>query len=116
MRFEPSEVQLVTAESRVGDSKGVLMEADSPSYNSSGANGPANFAFAFNDSNFSDRILRIEIMAGSAESKSEGEGCESIADWAKNRKRRREGVNKEAGILKNLDLCILFLVNSLSQP
>lgn len=98
----------MTAESRIGDSKGVFMESDCPSYNSSGVNGPANFAFAFNDSNFSDRVLRIEIMAGSAESKSEGDGCESIADWAKNRKRRREGVNKEAEILEGCEEHIMF--------
>ncbi|ERN04568.1 hypothetical protein AMTR_s00075p00053230 [Amborella trichopoda] len=62
----------------------------------SGAGGStANFAFAFNDSNFSDRILRIEIISGLMESKSEGEGCNSIADWARNRKRRREEIKRE---------------------
>jgi len=29
-------------------------------------------------------------MSGPTESKSDGEGCNSIADWARNRKRRRE--------------------------
>ncbi|GAB2291060.1 Boi protein [Dionaea muscipula] len=57
----------------------------------------ANFGFAFNDSNFSDRILRIEIMAGSSDSKSDCEGCSSLADWARNRKRRREDLKKEPG-------------------
>ncbi|KAL8138480.1 hypothetical protein V2J09_004481 [Rumex salicifolius] len=57
----------------------------------------SNFSFAFNDSNFSDRILRIEIMAGPSDSKSD-EGCGSLADWARNRKRRREDLKKEAGL------------------
>lgn len=56
-----------------------------------------DFGFAFNDSNFSDRVLRIEIMAGSQDSRSEGEGCTSIADWARHRKRRREDIKKENG-------------------
>ncbi|CAO2835536.1 unnamed protein product [Amaranthus hypochondriacus] len=54
-----------------------------------------NFGFAFNDSNFSDRILRIEIMAGPSDSKSEAEGCCSLLDWARNRKRRREDLKKD---------------------
>uniref|UniRef100_A0A1D1XSK8 BTB/POZ domain-containing protein POB1 n=1 Tax=Anthurium amnicola TaxID=1678845 RepID=A0A1D1XSK8_9ARAE len=53
-----------------------------------------NFEFAFNSSNFSDRVLRIEVTAGPSESKSEGEGCSSIAEW-RNRKRRREEIKKE---------------------
>ena len=57
-----------------------------------------DFGFAFNDSNFSDRVLRIEIMAGSQDSRSEGEGCTSIADWARHRKRRREDIKKENGL------------------
>ncbi|GMH00450.1 hypothetical protein Nepgr_002289 [Nepenthes gracilis] len=56
-----------------------------------------NFGFAFNDSNFSDRMLRIEILAGSSDSKSDCEGCSSLADWARNRKRRREDLKKESG-------------------
>eukprot|EP00262_Sarcandra_glabra_P002690 TRINITY_DN13097_c0_g2_i1.p1 TRINITY_DN13097_c0_g2~~TRINITY_DN13097_c0_g2_i1.p1 ORF type:complete len:566 (+),score=69.87 TRINITY_DN13097_c0_g2_i1:98-1795(+) len=54
-----------------------------------------DFAFAFNDSNFSDRVLRIEIVSELPESKSDGEGCTSLADWARNRKRRREEIKKE---------------------
>ncbi|KAJ6955461.1 POZ/BTB domain-containing G-protein 1 [Populus alba x Populus x berolinensis] len=42
-----------------------------------------DFGFAFNDSNFSDRLLRIEIMGGSAENRADGEGCTSIIDWAR---------------------------------
>ncbi|XP_004306705.1 PREDICTED: BTB/POZ domain-containing protein POB1-like [Fragaria vesca subsp. vesca] len=55
----------------------------------------ADFAFAFNDSNFSDRLLRIEIMGDSPESRPDSEACTSIADWARHRKRRREDFKKE---------------------
>ncbi|GFZ01302.1 POZ/BTB containin G-protein 1 [Actinidia rufa] len=56
----------------------------------------SDFAFAFNDRNFSDRVLRIEIIPVSAqESKSDPEGCSSIADWVSNRKRRRREENKK---------------------
>ncbi|KAF7152997.1 hypothetical protein RHSIM_Rhsim01G0169000 [Rhododendron simsii] len=54
-----------------------------------------DFGFAFNDSNFSDRVLRIEIMADSPETRSDGEACHSLADWARHRKRRREDVKKD---------------------
>ncbi|KAK8921560.1 BTB/POZ domain-containing protein POB1 [Platanthera zijinensis] len=57
--------------------------------------GDQNFEFAFNSSNFSDRVLRIEIVAGPAESKPDGEGCASISDWARHRKRRREDIKKD---------------------
>ncbi|CAL5397642.1 unnamed protein product [Camellia sinensis] len=54
-----------------------------------------DFGFAFNDSNFSDRVLRVEIMADSPETQLDGEGCHSLADWARHRKRRREDVKKD---------------------
>ncbi|XP_077212635.1 BTB/POZ domain-containing protein POB1-like isoform X1 [Tasmannia lanceolata] len=54
-----------------------------------------DFLFAFNNDNFSDRVLRIEIMDSLPENKSDGEGCTTIADWARNRKRRREDIKKE---------------------
>ncbi|CBI40464.3 unnamed protein product, partial [Vitis vinifera] len=38
-------------------------------------------------------------MAGSQDSRSEGEGCTSIADWARHRKRRREDIKKENDIV-----------------
>ncbi|CAN7095628.1 unnamed protein product [Brassica rapa subsp. narinosa] len=47
-----------------------------------------DFGFAFNDRNFSDRLLRIEIMAPGSNPGAEGFG--SISDWARRRKRRRE--------------------------
>ncbi|KAK0582225.1 hypothetical protein LWI29_023097 [Acer saccharum] len=54
-----------------------------------------DFGFAFNDSNFSDRLLRIEIMDDSFDDSPDGEGCNSIADWARHRKRRREDIKKD---------------------
>ncbi|KAL3572082.1 hypothetical protein D5086_025986 [Populus alba] len=50
-----------------------------------GSASDGDFGFAFNDSNFSDRLLRIEIMGGSAENRADGEGCTSIIDWARHR-------------------------------
>ena len=52
-----------------------------------------DFGFAFNDSNFSDHVLRIEIINESTEARPDGEGCTSLADWGRNRKRRREDIN-----------------------
>uniref|UniRef100_A0A7N2KVX7 BTB domain-containing protein n=2 Tax=Quercus lobata TaxID=97700 RepID=A0A7N2KVX7_QUELO len=60
----------------------------------------SDFAFAFNDSNFSDRVLRIEIIPDLPETKSNGDGCTSIADWARNRKRRREDIKKDSDSMK----------------
>ncbi|KAK4802999.1 hypothetical protein SAY86_001202 [Trapa natans] len=54
----------------------------------------SDFGFAFNDSNFSDRVLRIEIVPDLPDFKPDGEGCSSLADWARNRKRRREEIKK----------------------
>ncbi|KAL5796076.1 hypothetical protein ACOSQ2_000896 [Xanthoceras sorbifolium] len=57
-----------------------------------------DFGFAFNDSNFSDRLLRIEIMDDSPDDRPDGEGCNSIADWARHRKRRREDIKKDNAV------------------
>ncbi|XP_052211592.1 BTB/POZ domain-containing protein POB1-like [Diospyros lotus] len=54
-----------------------------------------DFGFAFNDSNFSDRVLRIEIVADPPESCSDGDTCLSLANWDRHRKRRREDVKKD---------------------
>ena len=75
---------------------------DSDYFSNGGHDG--DFGFAFNDSNFSDRVLRIEIVADSPETRPEGDACHSLADWARHRKRRREDVKKDNG------LCILFIV------
>lgn len=57
----------------------------------------ADFGFAFNDSNFSDRTLRIEILAddNSPENLSGDDVSQSLSDWARHRKRRREDVVKK---------------------
>ncbi|KAL9253388.1 BTB/POZ domain-containing protein, partial [Drosera capensis] len=52
----------------------------------------ANFGFAFDDSNFSDRVLRIEIMAGESDSRAESS---SLADWARNCKQRTEDLRMD---------------------
>ncbi|KAL5792297.1 hypothetical protein ACOSP7_000891 [Xanthoceras sorbifolium] len=66
------------------------------SRSASGSEG--DFGFAFNDSNFSDRLLRIEIMDDSPDDRPDGEGCNSIADWARHRKRRREDIKKDNAV------------------
>lgn len=48
----------------------------------------SDFGFAFNDVNFSDRILRIEILPDLPGSKPDPD--DSLGDWARNRKRRRD--------------------------
>ncbi|XP_039011556.1 BTB/POZ domain-containing protein At2g46260-like [Hibiscus syriacus] len=57
-----------------------------------------DFGFAFNESNFSDRVLRIEVVPDLPEAKSIGNCCSSIVDWARNRKRRREDFKKEIDV------------------
>ncbi|CAM6122035.1 unnamed protein product [Calypogeia fissa] len=56
---------------------------------SGGASAAPNYTFAFNDSNFSDRVLRIEIVAGPPDSKSDAGVATGIDDWARHKKRRR---------------------------
>ncbi|XP_073038592.1 BTB/POZ domain-containing protein POB1-like isoform X2 [Primulina eburnea] len=54
---------------------------------SSPTRGPdPDFGFAFNDSNFSDRLLRIEIVS---DSRAESEVCQTLVDWAATRKSKR---------------------------
>ncbi|KAL2902685.1 BTB/POZ domain-containing protein POB1 [Bienertia sinuspersici] len=61
------------------------------------SNSESDFGFAFNDSNFSDRILKVEIISDLSHTESEGDNCTTIADWANNRKRRREDIKKDHG-------------------
>ncbi|KAG1330377.1 BTB/POZ domain-containing protein POB1 [Cocos nucifera] len=62
----------------------------------SGASGSdQNFEFAFNSSNFSDRVLRIEIMAEPPGSKSDGESGAAAVKWARHPKRKREEIKKD---------------------
>ncbi|KAJ4884898.1 BTB/POZ domain-containing protein POB1 [Raphanus sativus] len=72
-----------------------------------GSSPEGDFGFAFNDSNFSDRLLRIEIMGGGpSDSRSDVEGCcTSIADWARHRKRRREDIKKESVTISDIVAC-----------
>lgn len=67
-------------------------------YSRGASSSDGDFGFAFNDINFSDRLLRIEIMGESPDDRSDGEGCTSIADWARHRKRRREDIKKDNGL------------------
>ncbi|CAN8318827.1 unnamed protein product [Cochlearia groenlandica] len=78
------------------------MEVDSKFSRSVSSSSEGDFGFAFNDSNFSDRLLRIEIVDdGPSDSNrsDDGEGCTSIADWARHRKRRREDHNKDTVVM-----------------
>ncbi|XP_010522934.1 PREDICTED: BTB/POZ domain-containing protein POB1 isoform X2 [Tarenaya hassleriana] len=75
----------------------MVMDSD-PSLSTSANDG--DFRFAFNDVNFSDRLLRIEISGGepsTSELRTDaGElGSCSIVDWVRDRKRRREDVKKD---------------------
>jgi hypothetical protein len=74
-----------------------------------GSTSDADFGFAFNDSNFSDRVLRIEIMPDPVDPQPDSELCTTIADWARHRKRRREDVKKENGIFFKLKIVFLIL-------
>jgi hypothetical protein len=57
-----------------------------------------DFSFAFDNNNFSDRVLKVEIIPDLSEGKSNGKGCTSIAILAGgNKKRQREEIKKEAG-------------------
>ncbi|KAI4338702.1 hypothetical protein MLD38_023727 [Melastoma candidum] len=56
----------------------------------------SDFAFAFNNSNFSDRDLRIEILPDFPYYKHDPGASTSISDWARNRKRRRDDLPKDA--------------------
>ncbi|OAY62211.1 BTB/POZ domain-containing protein POB1 [Manihot esculenta] len=67
-------------------------------YSRGASSSDGDFGFAFNDINFSDRLLRIEIMGESPDDRSDGEGCTSIADWARHRKRRREDIKKDNAV------------------
>ncbi|EFJ38838.1 ubiquitin-protein ligase, POB1 [Selaginella moellendorffii] len=74
----------------------------------SGGTSPS-FAFAFNDSNFSDRVLHIEIVAGaSGEAKSSGEPCSTVGAWARQKKRRRGADAKDKGTLFS---CLSFYLS-----
>ncbi|KAG1335146.1 BTB/POZ domain-containing protein POB1 [Cocos nucifera] len=66
-----------------------------------------NFEFAFNCSNFSDRVLQIEIMADPPGSKSDGEGAAAAGEWARHPKRKRDEIKKDKESAKCLPEHIL---------
>ncbi|CAL1375186.1 unnamed protein product [Linum trigynum] len=74
-----------------------LMDSDFSPTRTSGSSADSDFGFAFNDRNFSDRVLKIEIIPDLPDTKSDGDGCITLAEWARNRKRRREDIKKENG-------------------
>ncbi|XP_045794972.1 BTB/POZ domain-containing protein POB1 [Trifolium pratense] len=75
----------------------LVMESDTLSSPSS--HDANDFAFAFNDSNFSDRILQIEVINDPIQPSSNADGCSTVADWANDRKRRREDIKNENDLL-----------------
>ncbi|KAL7121481.1 hypothetical protein ACP275_02G184700 [Erythranthe tilingii] len=71
------------------DPRTAVMDSDSNSSPTGGRD--PDFGFAFNDSNFSDRVLRIEIVADPPDAPPETEGFRTLADWAVRRSKRRRG-------------------------
>ncbi|XP_049376353.1 BTB/POZ domain-containing protein POB1-like [Solanum stenotomum] len=61
---------------------------------SNGLGTQSDYGFAFDDSNFSDRVLMIEVVPDLPELKTEEEGLSLVVDWARKRKRRREEINR----------------------
>ncbi|KAL0412109.1 UNVERIFIED_CONTAM: BTB/POZ domain-containing protein POB1 [Sesamum latifolium] len=58
---------------------------------SRGGSRDPDFGFAFNDSNFSNRVLRIEIVADPMEARPESKASQTLADWAARKSKRRRG-------------------------
>lgn len=65
-----------------------------------------DFGFAFNDSNFSDRLLRIEITADPTEARPESEACQTLADWAARKSKRRRGDIMKRGNGETVNLLV----------
>ncbi|KAI3449235.1 hypothetical protein Pfo_005900 [Paulownia fortunei] len=84
------------------DPRTTVMDSDDNS-SPSGSRDP-DFGFAFNDSNFSDRVLRIEIVADPTEARPESETCQTLADWAARKSKRRRGDIAK----KDNDMCHSF--------
>ncbi|CAL0315338.1 unnamed protein product [Lupinus luteus] len=77
-----------------------VMESE---WSRAGSSSDSDFGFAFNDRNFSDRVLRIEIMGDMDDTRQDSDLCTTVADWARHRKRRREDIRKD----NDLDLSLL---------
>ncbi|KAB2608834.1 BTB/POZ domain-containing protein POB1-like [Pyrus ussuriensis x Pyrus communis] len=54
-----------------------------------------DFAFAFNDINFSNQVMLIEIVTYSSEGKLEVVECSAVSCWARNRKRQRAEIKRD---------------------
>ncbi|KAL3536748.1 hypothetical protein ACH5RR_000114 [Cinchona calisaya] len=80
------------------DPRMAVMDSSSSAYSPTASRDP-DFAFAFNDSNFSDRVLRIEVLADdspdSLSATDAAAACQTLADWARYRKRPREDFRKQ---------------------
>ncbi|KAG9140626.1 hypothetical protein Leryth_006828 [Lithospermum erythrorhizon] len=76
----------------------VIASAMDPDYSPTASTRGPDFAFAFNDSNFSDRVLKIEIMSDPPETRPDLDGSLSLADWARHRKRRREDIKNKTAL------------------
>ncbi|CAJ2631365.1 unnamed protein product [Trifolium pratense] len=76
-----------------------LLVMESYTLSSPSSHDANDFAFAFNDSNFSDRILQIEVINDPIQPSSNADGCSTVADWANDRKRRREDIKNENDLL-----------------
>ncbi|KAL7606661.1 hypothetical protein Lser_V15G15732 [Lactuca serriola] len=74
------------------DHRTAVMES---SYSSEVGRSDDDFGFAFNDSNFSDRLLCIEIVSEPLGFRPDGEGCMNLAACFRNPKRRREDIIRE---------------------
>ncbi|CAN1743723.1 BTB/POZ domain-containing protein POB1 [Linum perenne] len=72
------------------------MDSDTSTARPRGTASESDFGFAFNDQNFSDRVLKIEIIPDLSTTKSDADGSITLAEWARNRKRRREEIKKDS--------------------
>jgi hypothetical protein len=75
---------------------------------SGGMSAPTTYTFAFNDSNFSDRMLRIEVVAASEKNDAGGTS-------ARQKKRRRADRTTEAGLVFCPFVCSLLRVVDLKH-
>ncbi|KAK6158825.1 hypothetical protein DH2020_006139 [Rehmannia glutinosa] len=90
------------------------MDSDSNS-SATGGRDP-DFGFAFNDSNFSDRVLRIEIIADPPDARPDSEGCRTLADWAARKSKRRRGDVMKKGNALDINNCPEEQILDCQQP